>query len=188
MGKKNLILGGVLIIMVVLAYLYQGPFKKWQASSNRPVNFLASVDISKVDRIVIGGEKEVTLQKGGDGWLVAGGKGFKADSAAVSSALGKINEAGAAQLELVSTNKGRKANFKTDGSGIQARLYEGEKEVVALNLGKASNDFITSYVGRAGDDNTYQFAGVNLYSVFSLADWRDKEDRDRLDKNIEQLK
>ncbi len=69
MDKKTLRLGGILIILIVLAYLYQGPLKEWRAGLGKPKNFLASVDAGQINKIeIIQKEKTVVLEKQGDKW------------------------------------------------------------------------------------------------------------------------
>ena len=53
MDKKTLKLGIILIILIALAYFYQGPFKDWKSDLGKPDNFLAEIDASQIDKIEI---------------------------------------------------------------------------------------------------------------------------------------
>lgn len=174
MSKKNLILGGILILLVALAYIYQGPFKKWQASSAKPANFLAGIDTDKISKIeIISAGKTTAIEKSGDKWKIAGTKDFYAKSEDLNQVLTQIKEAGKAGIEVVSENKDKKAEFEADeSSGTSVKLYEGEQEKASFIVGKISNDFMSNYVAKTGDDKTY-LVKANLNNYFMREDWRD---------------
>jgi len=172
-NKKTLILAVALVVLVGLAFAYQGPIKKWQEKLSKQKNFLASINTEKIDKIVVAKNGETVLEKGSAGWLVGGSK-FKANKLAMEEVLDKLSKAAAAELELVSTNKEKKAGFKTDSSGVTVKLYQAGKEIAKLVIGKAAGDYQSSYIAQPEADSTYLLKGVNLSYALDKTDWRER--------------
>lgn len=172
-NKKTIILAVVLIALVGLAFAYQGPIKQWQENVSKQKNFLAAINTEKIDKIVVAKNGETTLEKGSDGWLVGGTK-FKASKLAVQEVLDKLSNAATAQLELVSTNKAKKADFKTDSSGVTVKIYQAGKEIAKLVVGKVAGDYQSSYIANPDTDSTYLLKGVNLSYALDKTDWRER--------------
>ena len=185
MNKKTLILGGILIILTTLAYLYQGPLKKWQAGLGKERNFLAKVDVKSIDKIeIIKDGKTVTLERAGDRLKVGGTKDFYVEKSTADSLVNKLEEATKADLELVSSNKDKKSELKTDDSGVTVKLYQTGNMIMDFIIGKMGNDFSSTYISTANTDKTYSI-GVNL-SVFNQPEWRDRtifsSDKEKINK------
>lgn len=190
MNKKTLILGGVLIVLIALAYVYQGPLKTWQSNLGKPNNFLAKVDTARLNKIeIINKESRINLEKLNEAWRVvgqAGDKNFSASPDLINEALAKLKEATAAELELTSTNKAKKSDFRTDDNGIKVRLYADDKPLADFIIGKTASDYRSSYLSLPEADNTYELKGVNLFLVFNKIDWRDRTifsaDKEKINK------
>jgi len=60
MSRKNIILGGILIILIILVYFYQGPLEKWQSNINKPNNFFSNINQSL--KILLKERKRVVLR------------------------------------------------------------------------------------------------------------------------------
>lgn len=173
MKKNNLILAAILLVLIGLAFAYQGPIKTWQQQSRQPKNFLSGIDFGKVDKIEIGSKGATVLLKQGDTWKVgADKKAVGASPSATEQMLSQLKTAQAKPLELVSTNKERKAEFQTDSSGIEVSFYQGDNKTTII-VGKITADYAGSYISRPEDDSTYRTAQANLQSVFAADEWRD---------------
>ncbi len=194
MSKKNLILGGVLIILIALAYLYQGPLKKWQASLGEAENFLARVDLDKISKIEITKEgKTITLERVGDpsassGQVklkIGGTKDFYASKNIADNLISSLKEAGKSELELASSNKEKKSEFETDESGTAVKIYEGDNLKADFIVGKFGSDFASSYISRPGADSTYRVKG-GLSGAINQDEWRDtaifSSDKEKINK------
>jgi len=174
MSKKNLVLGGILLVLITVAYLYQGPLKTWQENLGQPKNFLAKINMEEISRIKVAQVgTETNLEKDSKGWKVAGTKDFYVKTAVADNLLSSLKDAGEADLEVVSENKDKKNEFQTDQSGIQVKLFQGEDEVKNFIIGKIGPDFNSSYISKPDTDKTYLLK-VNLFSPFNQAEWRDK--------------
>lgn len=189
MNKKILILGAVLIILIVLAYGYQGPLKKWQNNLGKTKNILAKVDINKIDKIeVISDDRTVVLTKqravladpaqaASAGsvqakWKYNDSKDFYADPAIMAKVLESLGEAKASELELVSNNQARKGEFKTDGAGLSVKVYQADKKTADFIVGGRASDYGSSYLATSASPATYLIK-VDLRDVFERAEWRD---------------
>jgi len=173
MKKNNLILGAILLVLVGLALVYSGPFKTWQDKRSQPKNYLSGIDFSKVNKIEIGPNAKTVLAKQGEDWKV--GTDVKAINASPSSIEQMMTQLKSAQknpLELVSTNKDRKSEFQTDGSGIEVSFFQGDNKTTVV-VGKMTSDYVSSYLSRPDDDKTFRTTSANLWSVFMSEEWRD---------------
>lgn len=173
MSKKNLYLGGILILLIIAAVIYQGPFAEWKSGLSKPKNFLAKIDASKIDKIEIIREgKTIELDKQGDKWKIAGEKDFFAASDAVADLQNKLSEMAKADLDLASSNKEKKADFKTDGSGTKVKLMNGNNIAAEFIAGNRSNDFAGAYIAEINSDNTYKI-NCDIFNTFNRDEWRD---------------
>jgi hypothetical protein len=173
MNKKNLILGGVLIVLIAVAYLYQGPVQAWKKQLSQPKNFLTALNIDNIDKIEIKqGKSSTILEKNSDRWIISGQKAFNVKKETMDELLQKLKDAKTAVLELVSTNKEKKPDFKLDASGIAVTLHTQDKQLKFI-IGKAGSDFKSTYVTEDGADRSYLIP-LSLDSLFGQADWRDK--------------
>jgi hypothetical protein len=174
MNRKNLILGGVLIILIALAWAYQGPFKTWQAQVGKPKNFLAGIEMDKITKIeLVKLGSTTTLESISGRWKISGTKNFYAKASDVTALINALKEAEKVDLEIVSENKDKKSDFLTDEQrGVKLQISEGDKVKADLVIGKTGNDYASSYISKVNDNKTY-FLKTNLTSVVSSNDWRD---------------
>jgi len=174
MNKKNLILGGILILLIAAAYIYNGPFKKWQAGSGKPKNPLAGIEMDKLDKIEIFRLNSTTiLEKIGDKWKIGGTKNFYSKIDSVNSLLNVLKEAETADIEIASENKNKKAEFNVDDiSGINLQLSVATKVRTNIMVGKMGLDYSGCYISSANEEKIY-YLKANLRSYLDLEDWRD---------------
>jgi hypothetical protein len=174
MTKKNLILGGILIILIGVAYIYNGPFKSWQANQGKPKNFLSGINTEKITKIEITKQGVTTaLVKTGSKWKIDKTKDFYAKNDNVSAAITQIKAAGKAGIEVVSENKNNQANFNADQKyGTEIKLYVDDKVASDFIVGKQGSDYMSSYVSEPSNNKTY-YLKVDLSTAFGFDDWRD---------------
>lgn len=175
MSRKNLILIIVLILLSAIAYIYQGPLKKWQIKNSQVSNFLSEIDVNKVNKMEIVKDKETTnLSLNAGRWKIEGTKDFYVSAETADKMLQTLKKLSDVQLELVSQNKDRKKDFFTDEeTGVKLKLKQDDDELVSLIIGKLANDYASTYISRADMDATYM-AKVDAYSVFYNNNWYDK--------------
>lgn len=173
MSKKNLYLGGILIILIAAAVIYQGPFAQWRSGLGKPKNFLAAVDFAKINKIeIVKGGETIILDKQGDKWKIAGEKDFFAAPEAAAELKNGLNEIAKADLELASSNKEKKIDFKTDDSGTRVKLMYDGITAAEFIIGNRSNDFRGAYISEINSDSTYKI-NYDLFSIFNRDEWRD---------------
>jgi len=173
MNKKTLLLGGVLIVLIILAYAYQGPLKKWQNNLGKPKNILAKIKIDLVDKIeIINQGKTITLAKQNQKWKYDNSKDFFADASVMSKVFDELKIAAASEIELVSNNRERKSEFKTDSFGLEIKIYQADKKVLDFIIGNRARDYLSSYISTPESASTYAVK-ADLLGVFNPADWRD---------------
>lgn len=186
MNKKNLLLGGVLVILIVITYLYQGPLKEWRENLGNPKNFLRDVNVDEIEEIIIVNiGKEVVLDKTGKRLKIGGTKNFYTKDIVAKNILDSLEKAAGLKLELVSSNQDKKSEFKTDESGIQVKIYQSGKQITDFVVGKIAPDYESVYISESGLDDTY-IIGVNLRNPFNQVEWKDdiifSSDKDKINK------
>lgn len=186
MNKKNLILGGILIILIAAAYLWQGPVGEWQANRKKPKNFLAGLNIEQISAIDISApDLSLTLEKAGDKWKIAGTKEFYIKDDMAAGLFAELGKALKADLDIAGENKENKDKFQTGASGVKVALKQGETVLVEFVVGKSGSDYASSYISLPEADKTY-LVKANLNEVFARDDWYDKTifaaDKDKINK------
>lgn len=172
-----------MVVLIVLAYVYQGPLKKWQANLGTPKNFLAEVEMQKIDRMeIVAGGKTTVLEKKDERWKVTPGeilasrislgKDFYASKGVSDSLIKKLEEASSAKLELASANKDKREDFGIE-EGIIVKLFQENKEKANFIVGKLGSDYMSTYVALSEGSETYSVK-VNLFDILNQDDWRDK--------------
>ncbi|MFH0891510.1 MAG: DUF4340 domain-containing protein [Candidatus Falkowbacteria bacterium] len=174
MNKKNLILGGILIILIAVAYLWQGPVQNWQESRKKPKNFLAGLNAEQISIMEISGkDNSVVLEKTGDRWKIAGTKDFYVSSNIAAELFSELNKAIKSDVLIVGEKKENQSKFETGESGVKVILKQGETALSEFIVGKQAGDFISSYLSLPDSDKTYMVK-ADLNGVFARDDWYDK--------------
>lgn len=172
MNKKTLLLVGALIVLVILAYAYQSPLKKWQNNLGKPKNILAKIKIDLVDKIeIINQEKILTLARENQKWKYDNSKDFYADASVMARVFNELKIAAESPMELVSETQEKKSEFKTDGSGLEIKIYQPGK-VSDFFIGNMASDYVSSYISLPKSAATYAVK-ADLAGVFNQTDWRD---------------
>lgn len=172
MSKKTLILAVALLALVVLAYLYQVPLKKWQSNLGKPKNIFAGIKIEAVDKIeIIEQGKTLILTKQDEKWKYNNSKDFYADISAMAKVFNELKAAVSSEAELISDNRERKSEFKTDNSGREIKLYRADKQIADFIIGSGA-DLGFSYISLPKSTATYEVK-ADLEGAFRPAEWRD---------------
>lgn len=172
-----------MVVLIVLAYVYQGPLKKWQTNLGTPKNFLAEVEMQKVDKMeIIKGDETIVLEKKDERWNVnpgeifasriSRGKDFYVNKGVSDSLIKKLEEARTAKLELASADKDKREDFGIE-EGIIVKLFQENKEKATFIVGKLGSDYMSTYVALPKGSETYSVK-VNLFDILNQDDWRDK--------------
>jgi hypothetical protein len=172
MNRKTLILAVVLIMLIALAYVYQGPLKKWQNNLGKPKNILAKIETAGIDKIEVAvGDSIVVLARQGARWKYNNTKDFYAAPELTARVLDGLRQAAAAEVELVSNNQERKGEFGTDSAGLGVKIYQADKKIADFIVGNQAG-YGSCYVSNAALGATYLIK-TDLRDVFAQTEWRD---------------
>jgi len=179
MSKKNYILGGVLLVLGLLAYLYQGPMQDWKAKNDDQLNFLSMVDISAINGIeVTKASTTVELEKSEDKWKIKGTKDFFADENGGGIAK-MLEEIKMAKVELVSERSEKKSEFQvSEADGTKVKLMKSGITVGEFVVGRYGNDYASSYMAQPQAKETWLFKVSGINAIFDRSDknaWYDKK-------------
>jgi hypothetical protein len=171
MNKKNLILAGVLAVLVVFSYVYQGPLQNSKERQAKKSNFLADINVEDINKIEVTNQEKVTKLEKVDGkWRIEGTKDFWINEDLTA----KIKEASEVNFEIVGKNKDKKDEFNTGETGIKIKLSQNENILNEFIIGKMASDYVSSYLSRVDSNETYSVKVAGLNSVFSRSDWYDR--------------
>ncbi len=197
MTKKNLILGGILAALVLSAYIFNGPFAKWQKSLNKPKNFVSGFQVNDINKIEIenAGKKTVvektSVNVGSsteEKWKIAGTKDFYLNKDATDKLGTSIRELLAANLDLVSENKDKKKEFKVDDSGLSVVLKKADTVAAEFVIGKMTGDYSGVYLSKKDFDQIFSVKIASLDFVFSDDNLYDKTILDVDSGNINKIR
>jgi len=160
-------------VLVILAYAYQGPLKKWQNNLGKPKNILAKIKIDLADKIeIINHEEILTLAKKDQKWKYNNSKDFYVDVSVMSKVFDELKIAAESEIELVSEARERKSEFNTGDLGLEIKIYQADKNVADFIIGGRSSDYASSYISTPESAATYAVK-ADLFGAFNPADWRD---------------
>jgi hypothetical protein len=173
MDKKNLVLGGVLLFLIIIIILLNGPLDKFENYMFGPKNFFRKVEVEKIDNIeIIADDKETKLIKKDEKWKVDGYKDFYVKTEVMDSLLSLLKDFKEADFYLISENIDKKQDFKTDDSGIKVKVSGEKIDSNEFIIGKLSPDFISTYISTFASPETYSVK-VDLLTPFSRDEWKD---------------
>lgn len=176
MTKKNLILGGVLAVLVLSAYLFNGPFADWRKNLSRPKNFVAGFQVGDINKIETekNGKKinieKVSVTVGSsteEKWKIAGTKDFYLTKEATDKITTAIRELLAAKLDLISENKDKKKDFEVGDKGTKVTLKKGDKVMADFVIGKMTGDYAGVFLSKADLDKIFSVKIIALNFAFS---------------------
>ncbi|MCK5211378.1 DUF4340 domain-containing protein [Candidatus Parcubacteria bacterium] len=173
MNKKNLVLGGILAALIIIAFVSEGPLKDWRAKLGKVENILATVDFSQVSRIDINRSGEAfSIEKDGDRWKIAGTKGFYVRDDIIQGIELALNAVKEADVLLASENEAKKDDFEVGESGTSISLRQGDTLLYEFIVGKVGVDFTSTYITKNDTPKTYLIK-ANLNSALVRSDWYD---------------
>ncbi len=187
MSKRNLKLLAVFLALAAAVYIYKYPFSHWQQKAHQPANPLAGLNTDKITKIeVITDKASTTLERQDKKLKVAGSKDFYVRQDLADMVFDRLKEAAQAEIELVSANKNRWANFDLSPERqIRVKLYSGDKLLADILVGKISSDFNRTYIALPGSEKVYALK-ARLRSAFDQDEWRDRTifsaDKDKITK------
>lgn len=167
-------MGGILVALIIIAFVSEGPLKDWRAKSGKVENILATVDFSQVSRIDIDRPGEaLSIEKDGDKWKIAGTKDFYVRDDIIQGIELALNMAKKADTELASENVDKKGDFEVSEIGTSISLRQGDTILHEFIVGKVGADFTSTYITKADISETYLIK-VNLNTALARDDWYDK--------------
>jgi len=133
-----------------------------------------TLDPDKVTKVHIKKtDSDVELVKAGGDWKLTKPVQQPADSQTIQGMLSSLKEL---KLEdVISTKKDKFGTYQVDSTGTQVEVWQGDKSVLSVVVGKSSSDWTHTYVRRPNEDRVYRAEGVLTYNFNRRPDdWRDK--------------
>lgn len=172
MTKKNLILGGLLLGLLLVAYLFNGPIKNYKEKASKQKNFLASINTESIDGLEISApDNNVSLELIEGRWRIKNTKDFYVEGV---DFVGKLEEMSEGEVELASENEENKSDFQTNDMGTRVKILEGDNVIKEFVIGKQGTDFSSSYISESESSKTYLLKVAGLDSAFKRGEWYDK--------------
>ncbi len=164
MKNKNLILGLLLVVLVLLIVL-----PKIVPEDRGYPERLAEIDTSRVTKIEFDqGEEGVALVKSGVMWKLDRPIAFDADRKAVDRLLGVLADLRLAALVTENADFAEDERFELDDEQARrVQVYEGDRLVLEARFGKATQDYSNGFVRNEGDPRVFRTA-QNLGGRFNM--------------------
>lgn len=172
--KRNTIYSIVVLVVLAIITFFALNREGEVSSTGSSGKMLVDYDSMSVDKLeVVSPTGSVILEKQAGTWMVMAPIKYKADEAAVTSAVGKGRKI--ELTSLVSANPEKQKLFQVDSSGTLVKVYEKGSPKAAFRIGKASSSYTETYVRLEGS-NEVQLTNEMVSSYFTKLpkDWRDK--------------
>jgi hypothetical protein len=172
MNKNTYILGGLLIVLVLLALLVLQ--KPGEQSSGDASKVIFKIDSSAIDKIELKTPAlSITLEKRGAEWFVTQPIAYKASHENVAQMLSQVK---AMESKGLITNKPEKfAAFEVNNAGTQVRISAKGTEQAAFVLGKMGSTYLEMYARTLSSNDVLLVTGVFGFTFNRpLKEWRDK--------------
>ena len=175
--KQLLILSGIFVFLLLLALVFENPFRKseYEKKVDEATTLFPKFDKEQVTKIEIIAKGDTsTLTKQDNKWFVTSMENYPADMEAIDELFTKVAEFDNANH--VSDNPKNQAEFQVDNTGIEAKLMDANDKILAhIFVGKNTPGFLSSYVRTADSKDVYIAKGY-LQGVFdkSTRTWKDR--------------
>jgi len=175
MSRSYLILGLVVLVLGGLVFLFANPFQdpvRRDKPESRPLFDPAVVEAVEGIRIETMGKAPVELALRNGEWVVASADGFPADTTAVAGILRAVRNAHSSGV--ASRNPANRGKFQVDSTGVEVTLLRPAGDPLRFLVGGMGNDFTTSYVRLAGEDEVRVVRGINRPMLDRTVGFRDR--------------
>lgn len=167
MNRYQKILAGLLVLQLALAAIVFWPRQSAQAVGQPLLGELATEEVTAVT-ITDAEGRTLALVRASDGWVLASGGDYPANTAAVATLLAKVTAARTDRLVTRTEASHNQLQIADDNfvRRIQLTLADGTTRTVYM--GTAAN-FQTTHLRRAGQDNVYLAAGITSQDATATA-------------------
>ena len=176
--KKNLILLLVFVVLVAVGMIYQWSLNQRSVATEKANNFLNAINLTQLKRLeikTVGAKNNVILMRTdlNQPWqLLANSSTIPADQNSIKEFVGSLQQAGTSTVTLISQQKNRQSEFRTDGkSSTYFRLVDNNNTFLTMNVGQSASSGLGTYVSLVGEDETWMLPGD--WAVWlSKTDWQ----------------
>lgn len=186
MNKNTLILAGILLALVIIAFvLLQRPGETSLTESER--DLLIEIDSTSVNSInIISRTSSITLVRTGTEWFLNHPVHARADQSLVGTFL---REASRLSVHSVVSNRPEKHSiFQVDSTGTSVTFFRESGDSVSITLGKFGPSFADVYARRAGSNDVVLMNASFMYTVNrSAKEWRDHSILQMPAENIQEI-
>lgn len=147
----------------------------WRGSSEGDIGPLLSFDRDAVDAIVVAdADGSVRLERGADGWQIAGDLPLPADDSKIAGVLDKLADANAPWPVATSEASVRRFEVAQDTFQRHIELFRGDAVAADVYLG-TSPGFRKVHARRADDDAVYAITFANYEAPAKADEWLDRD-------------
>ena len=162
------------MVLIVFAYVQQGPWQDWKTKTKKIDNFLSIIYIDMIEkREITQGTSTVSLEKNNESWKVGGTKDFYVKESTAKRLREALGEVVNGNLELVSKNENNKKEFGVDESGISVKIVQGGIDYNFI-IGKVGPTASVCYIAPKDKKETY-LLDTNVRTAFIKDEWRDNK-------------
>lgn len=172
MNKNTYILGGILIVLILIALLVLQ--KPGEQSSSNGGNIVFKIDSSSIDKIELKTPaSSIVMEKRGAEWFITQPITYKASQENIAQL---ISQSKAMESKSVITSKPEKfAAFEVNNAGTQVKLFSKGTEQAAFVVGKMGSTYMETYARALSSNDVLLVSGIFSFTFNRpLKEWRDK--------------
>lgn len=173
MSKKTLVLLGIAVVLLALAYvLMQRPGERSISPSES--TSVVQIDSAGVDKITIQSPTfSLVMARQGAEWRIEAPVAARANQEAVAALLAEAN---AASISAMVSDKIEKHSlFQVDSTGVVIRLFKKGVESAGLVIGKPGPSYGDVYARSVRSNEVFLIDGeISRSAGKALKDWRDR--------------
>ena len=173
MKKQTIWLVVIFVILLVILILGKGFSPKLEREKE---SGFAKFDTLGITKFIIDApetEKDVTLEKINNKWLIKEPITYLADKIIMKKFLETLNDF---KFEgIISENPEKQGKFQVDSTGTRAQIFKGDKMVLDFVVGKIDQHYSHTFIRESESNKVYSVAGNHIYAFNKKVDqWRDK--------------
>lgn len=173
MKKQTIWLVVIFVILLLILLLGKGFSPKLEREKKSGFAKFDTLGITKIIINVPETEKNVTLEKIDDKWLIKEPIFYLADMRIMKKFLETMNDL---KFEgIISENPEKQSKFQVDSTGTQVQIFKEDNMVLDFVVGKTDQNYSHTFLRESESDKVYSVTG-NLSYIFNkkVNQWRDK--------------
>lgn len=174
MKKQTIWLIIALTVLIILFIIIKGCQPKLEQATGSKFASFDTLGITKIEIDASENNKDVILTKAGETWMLTSPIEYKADEQTIKYLMKSLSEL-PSNPDIISENPENQSKFEVDSTGTVVKIYEDEKIILDLIIGKTDEMGSHTYSRETDSDKVVSIPQNLSYKFEKKPDqWRDK--------------